>query len=482
MAENLKNKTLAGLFWSFLERVGSHLISFVVSIILARKLMPDDYGLIAIVLVFVNLCDVFVNGGFGAALIQKKCVKEQELSSIFWLSLMVSVFLYIVLFFSAPYIASFYKMPVLVPVLRLLGLRLPLTAFNTVQRAIVSRSMQFRTYFYGSFFGTIISAFVGVIMVYNDWGVWSLVGQQITSAISVTVIIAICVRWYPRFIFSFNSVKSLFSYGWKMLAGSLIDSIYNDFRSLYIGKLYKPSDLAFYDRGKQFPSLLVINVNSSIAAVLFPALSKKQDDLFAVKNIMRRAIKTSSFIIMPLMIGLIAVAHPLVVLLLTEKWLPCVVFIQIVCLEMALMPIQTSNLQAIYALGRSDIGLKLNIIKKSVGFIIILLTATYSVKAMAWGGVASAIFASFVNSYPNKKLLNYGYWAQMQDIFPCFLLSILMGAIVYLLNFIPLNNLIVLLIIQAITGLIIYLTLSFVFRVESLKFILDTLPIRKIVK
>lgn len=472
MADNLKQKTLGGLFWSFLERAGTQFISFLVSLVLARILMPDDYGIIAIVLVFINICDVFVKGGMGSALVQKKNVDEKDFSTIFWISLLICLILYGILFVTAPMIARFYKTPILCDVIRVLGLRLPISSYNTVQRAIVSREMRFRVYFYASMVGVVLSAVVGIMMAYYNYGVWALVWQQIASAVFSSIVVAIFVRWYPKFVFSFKSFKALFAFGWKVLVAGLIDVLYEDFRSLYVGKLYTPADLAYYTRGKQFPALIVDNINTSIATVLFPVMSKKQDDVIAVKTMVRRSIKTSSFIIMPLMFGLAAIARPLVLLLLTEKWLPCVPFLQILCINYAIMPLQTANVQAIYAIGRSDIVLRLNIIKKSVGFVSILLFATISVKAMAWGGVFVGLFAFIVNASPNKKLINYSYLEQIKDLLPCIALSAVMFGVVYLMNFLPINSSIILMILQILIGGGVYYGLSYLFKLDSLEYIL----------
>lgn len=478
MTDKLKEEVLSGLFWSYLTRLGSQIVSFVVSVIIARILMPSDYGLMAIVLVFIHLSNVFVDGGFGNALIQKKAVDERDRSSVFWLSAGVSAMFYLLLFVSAPWIAWFYEMQGLCPLLRVLGIALLIAPYNTVQRSIVSRSMQFRIYFYSSLVGVIISAIAGIYFAYAGAGTWALVIQQLSNTLIGTIVIAYFIKWHPRFLFDIGRIKGLFSYGWKLLVGVLIDAVYDDFRNLYVGKLYTPADLAYYSKGKSFPSLIVDNVNSSIMAVLFPALSRKQDDREIVRNMVRRSIRTSSFVIIPLMFGLIAIAKSLVLVLLTEKWLPCVVFVQILCLDVMLMPIQTSNLQAIYAMGRSDIGLKLNIIKKSVGFVIILTTATFSVEAMAWGSVASAIFASLMNTYPNRRLLDYGYLAQMKDILPFVMLAAVMGCGVWLVGLLPIGNLYILLMLQILTGVSLYLGLSWLFQIETLDYILSILSVK----
>lgn len=471
----LRNKTLTGLAWTFMERTGTRVVSFVISIILARILMPEDYGVIAIVLVFVNICDVFVHGGMGMALVQSSNTDERDYSSVFWISLCMSFILYGILYVVAPMISRFFTMPILIPVLRVLGLRLPLSAFNTVQRAIVSRSMQFKTFFYASLIGILVAAMVGISMAYMGYGIWALVGQQLAGTVVSTITISYSIKWMPKFIFCAEKARKLFSFGWKLLVGSLIDVFYDNFRSIYVGKLYTPADLAFYTRGDQFPSIIIKNINGSISTVLFPALSRKQDDIDAVRNIVRKAIKTCSFIITPLLFGLIVIAKPLVLILLTEKWLPCVVFIQILCLAAVLQPIQTSNLQAIYSLGRSDIGLKLNIIKKSFGFIIILITALHSVECMAWGAVVSAVFASIMNTFPNKKLLDYGYFQQMKDILPFILLSCVMAVFVHVIGTLPIENLYIQLFLQITLGITFYYGIAYLLNMESLRYIMSVL-------
>ena len=475
MEDSLKKKTLSGLLWSFFERTGTQIVSFIVSIILARLLMPDDYGVIAIVLVFINLLDVFVQAGFGSALVQKKGIDELDCSSIFWISFTISITLYILLYISAPFIACFYEMPILSPVLRVLGIRLPISAYNTIQRALVSRAMKFKAFFYASIIGVIISAIVGIFMAYRGYGVWSLVWQQIVNSVASSLVVLFIIRWYPHFHFCSTRVRTLFSFGWKVLLGGLIDTLYEDFRSLYVGKLYTPADLAFYTRGKQFPYLIVNNITASISSVLFPVLSKNQDDSFAVKRMTRRAIMTSSFIMMPIMFGLASIAKPLVLLLLTEKWISSVPFVQILCLNAALMPLQSANVQAIYAMGRSDIALKLNIIKKTSGFIIILVSATFSVLAMAWGGVLVGIIASIVNAWPNKKLLNYGYFDQLKDILPYIGLSVLMSLFVISCEKLPFAIPVLTIMIQVVVGATTYYLLARLFNMESLHYIEDTL-------
>lgn len=467
---DIKRKTLTGLFWTFAERIGAQLVSFVVSIILARLLMPEEYGIIAIVWVFINICNVFVNSGFGKALIQKKNADELDFSSVFCFSLAMSLALYAGLFAAAPFIARWYEMDMLCPVLRVMGIRLVIASLNTVQKAKVSKEMQFKKFFLSTLGGTLFSSVVGIAMAYLGFGVWALVAQELTNVCMGTVILLITIDWKPRLRFSLERMKPLFHYGWKVLVASLIDTLYEDFRSLYVGKLYSAEDLAYYTRGKQFPHLIVDNVNTSIASVLFPAISSAQGDPDAIKGMTRRAMKTSSYVMTPMLVGLAAVAEPLILLMLTEKWLPCVPFLQILCINCALIPLQTANLQAINAVGRSDIMLKLNIIKKSFGVLLVVIFARISVEAMAWAGVATGVFALCVNVIPNKKLVNYGILEQLRDVVPNWLLSAAMLLIVRAVTLLGLP-LIPELILMVLVGVGSYVALSAIFRVESFTYI-----------
>lgn len=472
--DSLKKKTITGLFWAFAERVGAQLVNFVVSIVLARILMPEEYGIIGIVLVFVNLCNVFVDSGFGKALIQKKDADDLDFSSAFYFGLTLSVVLYGILFCAAPWIAALYDMELLSPVIRVMGLRLIVAAYNSVQKANVAREMQFKRFFFSTLGGTLISAVIGIVLAWRGFGVWALVAQELTNVMFDTAILSLTIRWHPRLMFSLQRAKALFRYGWKVLVAGLVDTLYADFRSLYIGKLYSADDLAFYTRGKQFPYLLVDNVNASISSVLFPAMSSCKDDVEEIKGMTRRSMTISAYILSPLMCGLAAVAEPLVLLLLTEKWLPCVPFLQILCINCALTPLQSANLQAIYALGRSDIALRLNVIKKTFGFVMVIVFARISVLAMAWAGVVSGLFSLIVNTAPNRKLMGYGIWEQLRDVVPSWLLSGAMAAIVRLVALLELP-LIAELVVMILVGMASYVALSAVFRVESFRYLLGML-------
>lgn len=471
----LSKNIFTSLIWKFLERSGTQLVQLIVSIVLARLLSPEDFGVIALVMIFIQIANTFIQSGFNSSLIQKKEADSLDFSSVFWGSLVVSIFLYALLFFSSPFIASYYERPIIEPVLRVLGITLFLGVFNSIQEAFISRNMLFKKLFYRSLGAIIPSGIIGITFAYLGYGIWALVAQQLSNTFFICIIMWYTVKWRPEFLFSFNRLKSLFSYGWKLLVSALIDVGYKNLRSLVIGKMFNPATLAFYTQGNQIPNLIVSNINSSIQSVMLPALSKEQDDLLRIKKMTRRAIVTSSFIILPLMAWLAAIAEPLVLIVLGEKWLPCVPFLQIYCLIYALWPIHTSNLSAIKAVGRSDLFLKLEIIKIILGLSILLYTVFIyqSPIAIALGGAIAGIFGSFINAHPNKKLLSYGYLEQMKDILPSFLLALIMGLGLWWLTKLDLPPILLILFLTFI-GAFFYLGAAKLLHFECLNYLFKT--------
>lgn len=462
---NSGKRITTNFLWRFAERCGAQLVTFAVSIVLARLLMPEDYGTIALVTVFTTIMQVFVDSGLGTALIQKKDADDLDFSSVFYFNFVVCIILYFVMFFTAPFIAAFYKMPELTPVVRVISLTIVISGVKGVQQSYVSRNMLFKRFFYATLGGTIFSAFLGIAMAYAGFGVWAIVAQQLSNTAIDTLILWITVKWRPKRMFSWNRLKGLLGFGWKMLCSALLDTVYNNLRSLLIGKVYSSADLAYYNEGDKFPKLIINNINTSIDSVLLPVMSKEQDNKDRVKNMTRRSIMVSCYIMAPLMIGLAFVGEPLVELVLTEKWLPCVPYMQVFCITYMFYPIHTANLNAIKAMGRSDLFLKLEIWKKVIGILLLLSTMFISVKAMAYSLLISTLTSMIINSWPNKKLLGYSFLEQMKDILPSICLAFGMGGAVYLIGFLPVPTL-PLLIIQVICGGVIYITGSAVFKLE----------------
>lgn len=468
-----------------MERGGTQGIQFIVQIVLARLLTPEDFGAIAIVTVFISLAQVFVQSGFNTALIQKKDADEVDFSSVFYISLFIAVLLYVLIYFIAPFVADFYRDPILTPVLRVISITIFFGAFNSIQNAYVARNMMFKKLFYSSIGAILVSGTVGIITAYIGLGIWALVIQQLLNQISITIIMWFTVKWRPSLKFSLSKVRKLFSFGWKLLVASLLNVLYLDLRTLVIGREYTSSVLGYYNRGQQFPNVIVSNINGSIQSVMLPTLSAYQDNRIRVKEMMRRAIVTSSFLIFPMMIGMAVVAEPLVKIVLTDKWLPVVPFLQIFCLSYSLMPIHTANLQAINAMGRSDIILRLEIIKDAIGLIILGISLPFGVYAIALGQVFSGIISTFINAYPNKQLLDYSYKEQWIDIMPSLLISIFMGLIVYSVRFIITSGWKILF-LQIIIGVVSYIVLAKLFKIESLEYLIgsakDIFKFKKIVK
>lgn len=465
-------KVFNNFIWRFLERCGAQGVAFVVSIVLARLLDPTVYGTVALITVFTTIMQVFVDSGLGTALIQKKDADDTDFSTVFYFNLGMCILLYAIMFFAAPYIAAFYENDSLVPIIRVLSLTLVISGLMSIQQSFVSRNMLFKRFFFSTLGGTLVSAAVGIVMAYKGFGVWALVGQTLFSQFISTIILWVTVKWRPKLVFSFTRLKGLFSFGWKILTSALIDTVYKDLRSLIIGKLYSSEALAFYNKGQQFPQLIVNNINVSIDSVLLPAMSNEQDDKEKVKAMTRRSIKISTYIMMPLMIGMAVCAEPLIRLLLTEKWLPSVTFLRIFCLTFMIYPVHTANLNAIKAMGRSDMFLKLEIIKKVIGLAVLIATMWISVEAMAYSLLFIAVLSSFINAFPNKSLLGYSYKDQVVDIFPALMLSCVMGAAVYLIQFIGFGDILTLL-IQVPLGAAVYIIGSKLLNLDSFGYVLS---------
>lgn len=466
----VKNSILKNFIWRFAERCGAQLVTFIVSIVLARILAPEDYGTIALVTVFTTILQVFVDSGLGTALIQKKDADDLDFSSVFYFNFAVCLILYLGMFIAAPFIAKFYNDVSLTPVVRVISLTIVMSGIKGIQQAYVSKHMMFKRFFFSTIGGTIFSAFFGIALAYAGFGVWALVAQQLSNTVIDTLILWLTVKWRPKLMFSWTRLKGLLKFGWKLLVSALLDTGYSNLRNLIIGKMYSSSDLAFYNQGDKFPKVIVTNINTSIDSVLLPTMSSAQDDRERVKNMTRRAIKTSTYVMAPLMMGMAFCAEPIVQLVLTDKWLPCVQYLRIFCITYMFWPIHTANLNAINAMGRSDWFLKLEIIKKIMGMTILLSTMWFGVMAMAYSLLVSNVLSQIINSWPNRKLLNYSYLDQVKDFAPGILLAVFMGVCVYFIGYIPLPTILTL-VIQIIAGAAIYIVLSAILKLEEFEYL-----------
>jgi len=426
-------------------------------------------------LIFTALANTFIQSGFNTALIQNKDTTEEDFSSVLWTSLFIATVMYAIIYFFAPLISSIYKMPELIAPLRVISLMLFPGAINSIQLAKLRKEMDFKKVFYSNSLGVIISGVVGIAIAFYGGGLWALVAQQISNTVTVCIVMWFTVKWRPRIVYNFSRVRILFSYGWKLLVSGLLETLYQDIRSLVIGVKYDSATLGFYNRGKQFPQFIINAINGTVQAVMLPAMSAEQDDKLRVKTMMRHSITLSAYIIFPMMAGLAAVSAPLVELLLTDKWLPCVPYMMIYCFTLAFYPVHSCNLQAINAMGRSDIFLKLEIIKKTYGItaLIIAVFCFDSPLAIASTGLVTTWIGWFVNAYPNKKLINYSYLEQIVDIAPSFIMSIVMFLLVSVVGRLNLNiKLIIILIIQILSGALIYVVLSLIIKPKPFNLLL----------
>ena len=464
------NKVFSNLIWRFSERIGVKLITTVVSLILARILAPEAYGTVTIVLVITDILQVFIESGFGTALIQKKDADDLDFSSVFYFNIVVCVIIYAGLFVSAPFISELYSKPELVPVIRAVGTVLIVSGLRNVQQAYVSRNLLFRRFFFSTLGGTAAGAVFGIVMAFKGYGVWAYVAQYLINNTVSTAVLWLTVKWRPLRAFSFERLGSMFSFGWKLLVSSVLNTVSDKLRQLVIGMRYDSSSLSFYNYGVIFPNLIVENVNTSIDSVLLPVLSSQQDSVENVRSMTSRAVSVSSYVIWPLMIGLAAVARNLVMLLLGEEWLSCVPFVRIFCIYYALFPVHTANLNAIKAVGRSDLFLKLEILKKILDFLTVIVTMQYGAEAMAYGLLAEGIVNLFINSLPNSKLIGYSVAQQFRDILSSVLMSAVMGAIVFLMDLVN-TGIIVTLILQIFTGVVVYIAASVLFKPEAYKYV-----------
>lgn len=472
MANELRDKVASSLKWKYIERFSSMTANLFISIIIARRLGPEAVGLVAILNVFINISNVFIQQGFSMSLIQKKDVDETHYSSVFWISLFISAFLYLFVFLGAPYVANFYKNNVLTNMLRVLAIQLFFGPFTSVQNAIISRKFMFKESFVSNIVATFLSGIVGIFLAYSGAGAWALIAQVVVSIFITNLILIVKLKWIPKIAFSLKKIKELFSFGSKILVSSLIDEVYKEIYTLIIGKKYSSKTLGYYNKGKQFPTMLVISIDSSIQPIMLPTYAKYKDDIQTVKRMLRRTIKICAYIVFPILAGLAAVAKPLVDFLLTDQWAGCVPFMQIYCLALCVHPINIANTQAINALGRSDIMLKVNIIKKLFGIVVLLLTMPFGVFAIAWGMVLSNIVFMIINVIPNKKLLNYGVGEQIIDILPSFIMAVIMMVITMCWNFINIHSGIMI-VLQIATGIVWYLLESIITQNESFLYLIN---------
>lgn len=469
-AQDLRNRVFKGTFWVLLEQLGSKASALVVEVVLARILLPEDYGLVALAAVFITIANTVAIDGLSLALVQKESADDVDFSTGFFLNLVVSSAIYLLIFFTAPSIASFYGLPALCDVLRALALSVPISSLNSIQRAYATRNMLFKRFFVSSTAAYVLSGSVSIVMAYRGMGVWALAAQTILASVFDTVILWFTVKWRPSLRFSFPHLKELWSFGWKILASNLLYQLCFQLRSVVVGKKYSASDLAFFNRGELIPALIACTADKAMQTALFPVMSKAQSNSSEVRNMLRRFVKTGCYVVFPAMALLAAVAEPLVEFVFTEKWLPCVPFVWAFCACYSLQSLQSGSLLALRAVGRSDTTLAQDCIKRVVDIALLLVSLQFGPIAIACSCFVSSLFSMLVNAAPCKSHFNYGIGAQLADAAPMFFMAIAAGGVSCLVLVLSLPTFARLL-LQTFVFIAVYFSLSMLTSNDSYRFI-----------
>lgn len=482
MADSLKNKAVHGAKWSFIDNIANQGVTFLVGLILARLLTPAEYGIMAIITIFIAISTSIIDSGFSNALIRKVRVQRIDYNTVFFFNIVVSVALYLVLWVAAPAISLFFKEAILTDVLRLIGGVLVINALGIIPRTILVKNIDFKTQTKVSVIASVGSGVVGIGMALTGWGVWSLVWQQLSRQALNTLFLGLFCRWIPVWEFSMKSFKEMFSFGYKLLLSGLLDTIYKDIYYVIIGRFYSSAQLGQYTRAQQFNMVFSSNLTYVVQRVSFPVLSAIQEDPERLRETYRKVIKMTMLVTFACMLGLAAVAKPLILMLIGEKWLPAVSFLQIICFSGMLYPLHAINLNILQVKGRSDLFLKLEVIKKTIAIGPMVIGIFYGIEYMLWGGVVTSVIAYFLNSYYSAELINYPTRDQLKDILPTFAVSMLVAAGMWGVSFLDVS-IYVLLPLQIIVGLtlafVIYEKLRLSEYLEAKRLVMAALPKRR---
>jgi len=468
---SLKKKTIAGLFWSFLDLIANQGLQFIIQIILARLLIPKDFGIIGMLTIFIALSGTLIDSGFSQALIRNKEASEEDYSTVFNFNLIISITLYIILYLSANSISAYFNEPKLISILRILSLVIIINSFSIVQRVILTKKIDFKTQTNINVLSSVISGAIAIICAYNGLGVWSLVIRTLSMQLMQAVLLWFKNKWRPKLIFNANSFKNMFNFGWKLLASGVINTVYTNLYYIIIGKVFSASELGYYTNAQKLNDTVSQTITMSVQRVSYPVLSKLQDDKERLKYSYRKIIKTVVFINFPLMLGLAAVAKPLIYILFGYKWSGSVIYFQFLCFAGMMFPLHAINLDILQVKGRSDLFLRLEIIKKAIFTVLIIAAITLKLGIMGLIGalVLNSYISYFLNSYYSAELIDYSTKHQLVDILPAFIISIIMGIVVYASNiFMPDIN-IIKLILQTLLGIITYVVISKIINAEGLR-------------
>ena len=458
----------SGLIWTFAERIAAQLVSTVVTIILARLLDPENYGVVAIVMVFINICNVFVTSGMGTALVQGKEITEKDYNSAFVISITISTFIYGVLFLGAPYVASFYQIEQLSNVIRVMGLALPVASINTIQQARIQRKMAFKRFFIATSYGTLLSGAIGIVMAIYGCGVWALVAQFLSNRIINTFIVSFIEKWIPSFVFFIDNAKKIFQFGWKVLATELVFTVESEIRSLMVGKVFGSMDLGFFEQGRKYPALIVQNINASINKVMLPAYAQRQDDLYALKELLRKSIRIGLYYLAPFLVIFAVVSDTLFPLIFTDKWNTCIPFVKVFCVAYLTRPLESSCHQALLGIGRSDTVLRI-MTWIQLSDLLLIIIAVFYYKSVLYVAISSilvtiislCLFLRYTHIY-----LSYSLKEQLADFCPILFIVLLVAIFVYFLGTFSINSAFKI-IIQIVGGVLWYIMLSVLFNLDG---------------
>lgn len=453
---NISSKlVISNMLWRLAERFGAQGVNFAVSVVLARMLTPDDYGIVALATTFTTILGVFLTNGLGTALIQKNNTDDLDYSTALIANIVIGIVLYGAVFAAAPYIANYFRQPRVCNVLRVISLTLVIGGLESIEHTKISRAMEFKLFFKATLIGTVVSAVVGIWMAVRGFGVWAIVAQYLINQVFDTALLWMMIHWRPTLQFSWKRLKPLYSFGWRAYSAQMIETLYNSLRSVLIGRYYTSADLAFFNRGRHIPDLVNQNTNNAVQSVMFPAYTRVANNPERMKHLMRRATSLGTFLIFPAMTGLAMVSEALVDVLYTSKWQPAVPFLQIACFVYALTPMHIVNLQAVLAIGRSDISLKIEVFKKIICVTVMVICIHVSLMSTAVSAIPLAVFALIVNAYPVGKLCRYPLIEQVRDAFPSMMMSTVMGGLVWIAGKLPFSSWIVLL-VQLTVGVLSY--------------------------
>lgn len=466
---SLKKQAVSGMIWTYSQQFGSQFLTFLVSIVLARLLLPQEFGLIGMLAIFIGIGTALFDGGLTSSLIRSKQLDEEDYSTVFYFNLVCSIILYIILFIAAPFIAQFYEQPTLTDITRVYGLTFIIAAFGTVQNTILTRELQFKKQALITFPAMLLGGIVGIIMAYMGYGVWSLVVSALVNAFFISLFLWLSTAWYPKFIFNKIKFHEHFHYGYKLTLSGVLDITFTNIYQIVIGKFYSVAQVGYYTRANSLMMLPVGNISGALNKVIFPVFSKVQDDIPRLRSVYKQVMQIVLFIITPMMVLLAILAKPLTIFLFTEKWLPMVPIFQIICISGVLYPIHLYNLIVLQVKGRSDLFLRLEIIKKIMVTIVLVITLYFGFYALLWGQLICSVLALFINTHYAGKMLNYSMFSQLKDITPIFVFSLLMGSAIYGLHYFltDISNFFQLVICSSLGG-ILYIALAWIFKFESI--------------